>query len=712
MARFREAQGNAAGRGIFLEAQGTEGQGASAFRVRIVEAGLSGNRNYYPAAVLRASAPRFEGARVFVKGDQEHLKGQGKDFRNLIGCISDVSFQEANGGSLEGVLKLLEPSGPVAVKLREAWDRGMTSLFGLSMDADGEAVNDKINGQAVKRAVAIHKVDSVDLIVEPGAGGAIINFIEAKKDDDMKMREAQDDENKTADAGQPDSAAPDAANDDAASEINIWRTQLIALIQALAPALLEGVDVDAISDEALKELSEKATEAGQKEAEKEEGKAGDDPAAVTAQEFAEAVADTRMIETRMAMREAVNASTLPQAAKDKLIKQFKGYRSFTRANVETAIAEERAYLAKFSESGAVRGLGGSGIFMGKTHGEKTAERLDAFFDPKHKNHRECRSFKEAYIDITGDTRVTGHIRNCDQARLREALDSESWDVVLGDSITRRMVALYNMKSALDAWRKFVIITPSNDFRIQQRTRVGGYGDLPKVPEKGNYNPLGTPDDEKAEFAVEKRGGTESVTLEAIKNDDMQAISRIPVNLSRAASRTVSRFAFSFIKDNPAIYDGKALFCAEHKNLGTAPLNDGAFAAARLAMMKQTEPGSNEYLSCGPRFLAVPFELEQAAFDMFRRDTNHDETFEQSLHPECISVWCFTDPNDWVAIADPMDIPTIEISFLDGEEEPSLFVQDSPTSGSLFNNDTITYKIRHIYGGNVLDFRGFFKSMVP
>jgi len=59
----------------------------------------------------------------------------------------------------------------------------------------------------------------------------------------------------------------------------------------------------------------------------------------------------------------------------------------------------------------------------------------------------------------------------------------------------------------------------------------------------------------------------------------------------------------------------------------------------------------------------------------------------------------------------MDVPTIEIGFLNGREEPELFVQDEPTNGSMFSNDKITYKVRHIYGGAVLDYRGLQGNVV-
>jgi len=84
-----------------------------------------------------------------------------------------------------------------------------------------------------------------------------------------------------------------------------------------------------------------------------------------------------------------------------------------------------------------------------------------------------------------------------------------------------------------------------------------------------------------------------------------------------------------------------------------------------------------------------------------RNQNLDKTFVQSMVPEIIPVSYWTDATDWVTLADPSRFPVLEIGFLDGKEEPELFIQDSPTVGSLFSNDKVTYKIRHIYGGGLL-----------
>ena len=52
---------------MFIEAAATPGK----YSVRVIRAGLSGNNNYYPDAVLKAGVDKFNGSRVFIKGDVE-----------------------------------------------------------------------------------------------------------------------------------------------------------------------------------------------------------------------------------------------------------------------------------------------------------------------------------------------------------------------------------------------------------------------------------------------------------------------------------------------------------------------------------------------------------------------------------------------------------------------------------------------------------------
>lgn len=610
----------------FLEALETTEKGAKRFKIRVISAGVSKNGNYYSPAALREAAPLFDGVRVLVRSDEEHIQGKGKDFRNLIGRLANPRFIESTA-EIQADFELIEPNGAIAVKLREAFDGGMTGLFGFSIDAAALAKPVRINGQTVREACKITQVKSVDLIVEPGANGGIIDFIEAVNEEGQTMREKETKE-----------------------ETNV---------QEAAPAI------------AAQEIDDKI----------------------------------RMVEARANAKATIAASSLPEMAKTRLKKHFETLADFKEADVETAIKDELDYLAKFTEAN-VKDLGAGRTAVTKDRLETVSERLDAFFDEGHKDHRQALSFKEAYVDLTGDAKVSGRIEN-----FTEALTSTSFSNVLGDAITRRLVKEYNNKTQLDAWRKFASIVPVSDFREQKRVRMGGYGDLAAVSEAAAYADVTSPTDDVAKYSASKRGGLEKITLEMIKNDDVGAIRQIPVKLARAAKRTLSKFAFNLIVSNPTLGDSKTLFHADHGNLGSDALSAASFTARRLAMMKQKEAGSNEVLSIPPAYLLVPPELEETAYNLFVRNTNNDPQYVQTVKPEIIPIWYATDADDWYLAADPADITGIEIGFLDGNEEPELFVQDNPTSGSVFTNDQITYKIRHIYGGAVIDYRAFQGSVV-
>lgn len=641
-------------------AAGTTGR---RFRVRVIQAGRSLNNNDYPPDVLREAVPLFDGVRVLVKADAEHLKGAGRDPRAVIGRIVDPVFVPAAAGepaSIEAVFEAIDAAEPVIAKLRSALETDMAGLFGLSIDARAQFRE----AAGVRRATKFLQIRSVDLIVEPGAGGRVLDAIEAAPD--------------------PEASA-------------VLRDKLIAKIKTIRPKLLDGRDVPSLTDDDLEGLFAEAL--GEPEA----------PGTVTGNVL-EAVA---ILEGRLEARARVGASALPAAARTRVMQALVTAGTFTEAAVDKAIADELAYIGRVAPSGHVAGLGRqiSRITTGETRSEKVAAMLEAFFDPAHKDHRHAQSIKKCYVEITGDENVTGRIRNCDEAWMREALSSSTLGDVLGDSITRRMLADYRSQTRYDIWRNLVTVTSVGDFRTQERVRWGGYGDVPVVAEGAPYIALSSPGDEKATYAASKRGGLETITLETIKNDDQAVVRAIPGRLAKGAKRTLSKFVLDFLRTNPVIYDTKALFHVDHGNLGSVALGSASFMAARLAMLAQAEAGSGARLSIPPSFLWVPHELEETARNLFVRNTNLDKTFAQTLDPQILPVWYWTDASDWCLSAAPDDIPGAEIGFLDGQEEPELLVQDSPTSGSMFTNDALTWKLRHIYGAAVTDYRAFYKAVV-
>lgn len=638
------------------------------FRIRVIRAGRSGNDNFYPDAVLREAVPLFNGARVFEKSDAEHIKGEGKAFSKLVGGLSNAVFVEGAGadtGEIRADLTLLEREGSVAAKLREACERQLTGLFGFSIDATGTTRTELREGRKLRVATRIVQVKSVDLIVEPGAGGELISLIEAV--------------------------------DPRNQEHTMNREQLLGLLKARAPGAYAKLGPNATDDEVLAAFTEALGG--------EPDTGGTDALREAQNVLREAQEVAAMIQVRAEALTTIAGSKLPAPAKAKLTTRFTEAQRFTSAEVDAAIKDEQAYLAQFVESGKVS-LAGLDIEV-EDRSVAINDMFDAYFDPAHKHHRAVGSFKECYVEVTGDRYVTGRLADCNRSRLRESLgrfaeslDSTSFAQALGDSINRRMQAIYTGMQELQAWRQFCDVVNVGDFKTQHLTRIGGYGNLPTVAEKGAYVALTSPGDDEATYVVAKRGGLEKITLEMIKNDDRRVIPQIPRELALAAANTLYEFVFDIPRTNPTVWDGVALFHATHGNLFTAALSAAEFSKHRLAMLQQVRAGSGKRLNVPPGLVLVPFELEETAYNLFVRGTNLDETFVQRQKPQVISVPYWTDATDWVTVANPTMFKPIEVGFLDGREDPELFVQDAPTVGSLFSSDEITYKIRHIYGSTV------------
>jgi phage major head subunit gpT-like protein len=363
--------------------------------------------------------------------------------------------------------------------------------------------------------------------------------------------------------------------------------------------------------------------------------------------------------------------------------------------------------------------------------DKKSKALDNFFA---QNWTEgYHSFKQAWADITGYRQIDWSedisrriMRESFGAgfdsgvRSTESMDTTTWAQVLGDSITRRMQQAYNNPS-LQSWRQIVSsITPVTDFRTQRVGRVGGYGELPTVAEGGPYQPLTSPPDEEATGALAKKGGTEDVTLEMIANDDRRAISKIPDKLGRAAAQTLYRAVWdTFANNATCTFDSTALFHTNHANTDTsAGLAQSTLSTGRRKMIEQAAYGdSTEILTLTPKFLVVPPELEEVAFMLsgslaVPASNTVGASDQRNIHSgiQPILIPYFTDANDWFLVADPNDVPTLEVGFFNGRQEPELFSQADNNVGSVFNSDVFTWKIRFIFYVMILDYRGVYRGV--
>lgn len=669
--------------GRVLEALDPEpATGARRYRVQIIAYGESKNGRRYPSKVMRAAASLYEGAKAYDHHRTEAELATGT-IQGLVGSYSEV---KATAAGIEATLTLL-PSATHAAEALDAALAGGSSepLVGISHDvlATFKPIVDQ--GRSLIEATGITRVLSADIVSDPAAGGAAIRAVAGGIDSTTDL-----------------AGTVPAAETEKEPDVAITKADLLAALKDVS-----GEDLAAVG------LAKAGTATEVVEPDKPA-----DPLARTEEAVPQTFTKGSAFAS-IAVKALAEAAELEPRAVEALLGD-----KFTEADITAAIGSAKALLAAVERPGLVPTA--TAEVTREAHDKKIAG-LDSLFSQDGKGYR---SFREAFSDITGRRPRTWD-EDFNRTVLRESLGrgeydsavrspesgtTATWDVILGDSITRRMVAEYSRPS-LQTWRLIVSsIVPINDFRTQRIDRLGGYGVLPTVAQGAPYQPLTTPGDEEATYALSKRGGTEDLTLEMIANDDLRAIGRLPVKLGLAAAQTLYRFVWDILPANAATtYDSVALFHASHSNTtATAPLSQTNLSALRRKMRQQTAYGdTSDVLSIVPKYLVVPSALEEIAFQLSTSavaipatpaGASNTPNLHQGIEPIVIDY--YSDADDWYVVCDPTMCPTIEVGFYQGRQDPELFVQADQTVGSMFNADKATYKIRHIYGEAVEEHRGF------
>ncbi len=187
----------------------------------------------------------------------------------------------------------------------------------------------------------------------------------------------------------------------------------------------------------------------------------------------------------------------------------------------------------------------------------------------------------------------------------------------------RKAMLRGYEEAPEVFPRFTRAGNLSDFKIHTRTGIGTVASLRKVEEGGEYKHT-TIGERGEQIQLATYGELFSITRQAIINDDLEAFTRIPRTLGRAAARTVGDLVFSILIDNPNMSDGKAVFHADHKNLlgsGTA-ISAASVSKARAAMRKQKDGDAT--LNIRPSFLLTPVDIVDTAAVLMSSETNPDQ----------------------------------------------------------------------------------------
>ncbi|WP_312530218.1 head maturation protease, ClpP-related [Paracoccus sp. (in: a-proteobacteria)] len=253
---------------------------------------------------------------------------------------------------------------------------------------------------------------------------------------------------------------------------------------------------------------------------------------------------------------------------------------------------------------------------------------------------------------------------------------------------------------------------ATDFRELHSVRFGGDFALKKVKENGEYESA-TLADEAEGLKVERRGRTIKLTFEAVVNDDMGAFQRIPTEFAMAARTMENSMVWDLIRKNARLKsDGKALFHADHGNLGTAgAISAQTVAAARKAMWEQRAFGSkdsDDFLQIEPDRLIVPPALELVALQFAQSTTPAEDgkvnPFKSSLQPSVVpNLGAAAGGSDTAWYLVSSDLPPIAHAYLEGYNAPTVQTIEG------MNPDAVVMNARHIFGAAAVEHKGIYRT---
>lgn len=315
------------------------------------------------------------------------------------------------------------------------------------------------------------------------------------------------------------------------------------------------------------------------------------------------------------------------------------------------------------------------------------------------------------------------------ARVQEAMTTSDFPIMLGVSYGRELRTEY--QGIAPVWQKFSARAENPDFRERALVDIlGGIAGLEIVPEATEY-PARSLDESEQKFRVRKRGAVIPLTWETFVNDDLGVFRDLPNRLAISARETEDIVTVDALLNPARTGVNTQFFRAANGNAPTAlPLTRENVRAA-LAQIKSRKVTGDRPLTFGTEkpVLLVPQALEEKALQAVAavtiRRTESDGTVVEETNTLGSLVNVVVNP--WLDVRNTganaattwfiLPAPTaprkgLVTAFLRGHGNPDLRVKSdagarpggglvSPEEGS-FNDDTVSYRVRHVTDASPLD----------
>jgi hypothetical protein len=264
------------------------------------------------------------------------------------------------------------------------------------------------------------------------------------------------------------------------------------------------------------------------------------------------------------------------------------------------------------------------------------------------------------------------------------------------------------------WRNICSVRNVSDFKTVTSYRLIGKDQYELVAPGGELK-HGTLGNESFTNKADTYGLMLSIDRRDIINDDLGAITTVPRKLGRGSGLKINDvFWTTFMANN-------AFFAAGNKNLisgASSALGIDGLTAGEVAFYDQID-SDGKPIGVMPAILLVPTSLAAIGSQLFKslelRDTTastkfpvanpHQGKFRVEVSRYLANAQYAGNSNKaWYMLAEPGDLPVIEVAFLNGQEAPT--IESAEADFSLLGIQMRGY---HDFGVALQDYRGGVKS---